>query len=225
MSNYRPVIGRILIGITLGVIAGALAGGIALAAQPDGTPNAQPTATTARVPSRIAATYPALGRALDAGEAQELSAVAPVVARIAGRPESGLVAADTELARRISRIGEDSQYLVPGNEVLCVVSLSAGRATGGGCAPASSVAAVGTTSLTLVSGGYEVSGILPAGTAEVRITDASGNTSSVPANADHAFELFSAVPLLQLVYELPGGGRHVGTLSLPPPPALSPPAG
>jgi hypothetical protein len=101
--------------------------------------------------------------------------------------------------------------------MLCTVSVDAGRPTGGGCAPASSVEAVGTTSVTVLPGGYEVSGILPIGTAEVRITDTTGRTSSVSASVNHAFEFFSAVPLARLVYELPDGDRHVGLLTLPPP--------
>jgi hypothetical protein len=107
-----------------------------------------------------------------------------------------------------------------------MVSVTLGHATGGGCAPASSVETKGTTSLTVVPGGYEVSGILPSGASSVSITNANGQSETIQANEDHAFVYLSAVPLQRLVYALPGGGQHVGALALPPGPgAASPPAG
>ena len=114
---------------------------------------------------------------------------------------------------------------MPGNEVVCLVAISVGHATGGGCAPASSVETNGTTSLTVVPGGYEVSGILPTGTRDVTITTASGDSTVVNANANHAFEFYSAAPLAKLVYSLPGGGQHEGSLELPPPAHAPSPAG
>ncbi len=137
-----------------------------------------------------------------------------------------MAGANSQLARRISDTGEDSEYLVPGREVLCMVSITAGHPSGAGCAPETSIETTGTTSLTVVLGGYEVSGILPIGTGNVRITDASGHTTTVTTNANHAFQYFSPVPLSQLAYGLPGGGEHVGSLALPPPPSSpAPPKG
>jgi hypothetical protein len=145
---------------------------------------------------------------------------------LASQDESNTAQANSGLARRILQVGEDAEYLVPGNEVLCMVSITSGRATGGGCAPASSVETLGTTSLTVVPAGYDLTGVLPKGTTDVTISDATGRTSTVAANANHAFHFFSAAPLTQLVYRLPGGGRHVGSLALSSPPDLpSPPTG
>jgi hypothetical protein len=146
---------------------------------------------------------------------------------LASRDEPAEIAgANSELARRISQDGENAEYVVPGSEVVCMVAISVGHPTGGGCASASSVETTGTTSLTVVPGGYEVSGILPAGTRDVRITNTSQQTTVVAANENHAFEFFSAAPLAKLSYALPSGGVHEGSLELlPPPDAPPPPAG
>ncbi|MGP8241782.1 MAG: hypothetical protein ACLQQB_08480, partial [Solirubrobacteraceae bacterium] len=153
-------------------------------------------------------------------------AVAKVMGTIASEDEAGADGgANSELARRVSQNGENAEYVVPGNEVVCLVAISVGHATGGGCAPASSVESKGTTSLTVVPGGYEVSGILPTGTSEVSITTSSGNTTAVDANANHAFEFYSAAPLAKLVYALPDGGEHEGSLELPAPAHAPSPSG
>lgn len=224
--RIRHIPKRLLVTITLGVIAGGSAAGFALADTSTGNANSQATtaATIKEVPARIAAEFPALRKALDASEAQQLPAVAKIMSMLASQDEPAETGgANSELARRISQVGEDAEYLVPGNEVLCMVSITVGHATGGGCAPASSVERTGTTSLTVVPGGYEVSGILPAGTSDVNITDSSGHTTTVSANADHAFQFFSAAPLARCAYDLPGGGQHVGSLELPPAPDVPPP--
>jgi len=228
MSRIRHTSKRALAAIALGVIAGGSAAGFALAATSSGGASNQATtvATIQQVPPRIAAAFPALQKSLDASEAQQLPAVADVMSVLASRDEPGSTGgANSELARRISQVEEDAEYLVPGNEVLCMVSITAGHATGAGCAPASSIETTGTTSLTVVPGGYEVSGILPAGTSDVRITDAGGHATTVAANANRAFHFFSAAPLARLVYDLPGGAQHVGSLALPSAPGVPQPAG
>jgi hypothetical protein len=173
----------------------------------------------------MVAAFPALGKPLDASEAQQLPAVAEVMGMLAGQDEPNTAGANTELARRISQVGEDAEYLVPGNDVVCLVSITVGQAAGGGCAQASSVEATGTTSLTVVPQGYEVTGILPRGTREVDIVDTGGHRNTVVANANRAFHFVSAVSLAYLVYELPGGGQHVGSLALPSPPDAPAPPG
>ncbi|HWX95244.1 MAG TPA: hypothetical protein VNZ01_00210 [Solirubrobacteraceae bacterium] len=170
------------------------------------------------VTPRMVAAFPALGKPLDASEAQQLPAVAQVMNKLASEDEVNTAGANSALARRISHVGEDAEYLVPGNEVVCMVSIAVGQATGGGCARASSVETAGTTSLTVIPAGYQVTGILPTGTGEVNITDAGGHRTTVVANANRAFRFLSATPLAYLAYELPGGGQHVGSLALPPPP-------
>ncbi len=226
MSRIRHTSKRALAAIALGVIAGGCAAGFAVADTSTGAANNQTTTVAGiqQVPPRIAAAFPALRKALDASEAQQLPEVADVMSILESHDEPGSTGgANSGLARRISQAGEDAEYLVPGNEVLCMVSITVGHATGGGCAPASSIETTGTTSLTVVPGGYEVSGILPSGISDVRITDASGQTTTVAANANRAFQFFSAGPLTKLVYDLPGGGQHVGSLALPPAPGISPP--
>jgi hypothetical protein len=227
MSRIRHASTLAIAAIVLGVIAGGSAGGFALADQSSVEAHTQtsPTATLQRVPPRIAAAFPALGKALDASEAQQLPLVAQVMSVLAGQSEANTGGANSGLARRISLVGEDAEYLVPGNEVLCIVAIATGRARAGGCAPATSLETVGTTSLTVVPGGYELTGILPEGTRQVSVTDAPGETTVVAANANRAFHFFSAARLAELVYDLPGGGRHVGSLALPDPPHLPPPAG
>jgi hypothetical protein len=215
-----------VIATVLGVVAGGSAGGFALAQQSAGNTNSgtATVATIRQVSPRMVAAFPALGKALDATEAQQLPAVAGVMGMLASQREPNTGGANSELARRISQVGEDAEYLVPGNEVLCVVSITVGQPTGGGCAQASSLEAVGTTSLTVVPQGYQVTGILPKGTGEVDIVDASGHRTTVVANANRAFHFLSAMPLARLVYELPGGGQHVGSLALPVPPDAPAPA-
>jgi len=229
MSRIRHTSKRALAAIALGVIAGGSATAFAFADASTGAATNQTTtvASIQQVPPRIAAAFPVLRKALDASEARQLPAVAHVMSILASHDETGSTGqANSELARRISQVGEDAEYLVPGNEVLCMVSITAaGHATGGGCAPASLVETAGTTSLTVVPGGYEVTGILPGATGNVKITDASGQTTTVAANANRAFHFFSAAPLTQLVYDLPGGGQHVGSLMLPPPGVSPPPGG
>jgi hypothetical protein len=227
MSRTSHMSRRALGAVVLGAIAGGSAGGFALADASVGDTSAQATvaARIERVPPRIAAAFPALRQALDASEAQQLPAVTHVMEMLESQDTPKTGEANSELARRISQAGEDAEYLVPGNEVLCMVSIASGRATGGGCAPASSVETVGTTSVTVVPGGYAVTGILPMGTTDVTISDATGRTFTVVANANHAFHFFSAAPLSQLAYGLPVGGRHVGSLALPSPPDLPPPPG
>jgi hypothetical protein len=173
MNRTRHTSRRALTAIVLGMIAGGSAGAFAIAAQSAGDTNNQ-TTTVARiqqVPPGIAAAFPALRKALDASEAQQLPAVAHVIGMLASQDQPHTGGANSELARRISQFGEDAEYLVPGNEVVCVVSIADGHPIGAGCAPASSVETEGTTSLTVVPGGYDVTGILPKGTADVRITD------------------------------------------------------
>jgi hypothetical protein len=228
MIRIRQTSRRALAAIVLGVIAGGSAAAFALADTSTGSAKTQTTAGASiqQVPPQIAAAFPVLRKALDASEAQQLPAVAHVMSILGSQDEpGGTGGANSELARRVSQVGEDAEYLVPGNEVLCMVSITLGRPTGGGCAQASSLEANGTTSLTVVPGGYQVSGLLPNGTSNVRITDASGQTSTVKANANRAFHFFSATPLAQLVYDLPGGGQHVGSLALPPAPDVALPAG
>jgi hypothetical protein len=223
MSRLKHLHSRALTAIVLGVIAGGSAAGFALA--DTSTDTATQTTTVAaiqQVPPSIAAAFPALRKALDSSEAQQLPEVAQVMSILTSRGAlASAGGANSALARRISRAGEDAEYLVPGNAVLCMVSV--GHATGGGCAPQSSVETAGSTSMTVVPGGYEVSGILPRSTSTVSITDASGQTSTVAANANHAFHYFSAAPLARLAYDLPSGGQHVGSLALPPPPDIPPP--
>jgi len=55
-------------------------------------------------------------------------------------------------------------------------------------------------------------------TDDVSITAADGQTTLVAANANHAFEFYSAAPLKRLTYALPNGAQHEGSLELPPPP-------
>jgi hypothetical protein len=226
MTRITHTSKRVSVAIALGVIAAGSAAGFALADTSTGAANNQttPVAIIQQVAPRIADAFPVLRKALDASEAQQLPAVARVMGTLASQDEPGSTGgANSGLARRISQVGEDAEYLVPGDEVLCMVSITVGQATGGGCAPVSSVESAGTTSLTVVPGGYEVSGILPSGTSNVRITDTSGQTTTVAVNANRAFHFFSAVPLARLVYDLPGGGQHVGSLALPPAPDVSPP--
>jgi hypothetical protein len=213
--------------IVLGVVLAGSATAFALADSSTGNTSASVAAPTVKqVPARIAAEFPALGKAIAASEAQQLPAVAKVMGTIASEDEPAEVGgANSELARRVSQDGENAEYVVPGNGVVCMVAISVGHATGGGCAPASSVEAKGTTSLTVVPGGYEVSGILPTGTSDVSITNTSGNTTVVEADANHAFEFYSAAPLAKLVYSLPGGGQHEGSLELPAPPHAPPSPG
>jgi hypothetical protein len=214
----------LLSAIVAAMIAGCCAAGIALA---DASTGAEPSqagsvAAIQQVPARLAATYPALRRAADADEAEQLGAVAAIVGSLVSQDEGAANSgANSQLARKVAQDGEDAEYLVPGNEVLCMVSVTLGRATGGGCAPASSVETKGTTSLTVVPGGYEVSGILPTATSSVTITNARGRSETIAANEDHAFVYLSAVAPQKLAYELPGGGEHVGDLAL----AAAPPAG
>jgi hypothetical protein len=205
----------------------ASAGGFALAdeSRGDANPQTTPPESIQQVPAGIAAAFPALRRALDPSEARQLPAVAQVMSMLASQGGSNAGTANSGLARRISQAGEDAEYLVPGNEVLCIVSITAGRATGGGCAPAPSVEAEGTTSLTVLPGGYELTGILPRGATDASITNALGDTATVAANENRAVHFFSPVPLVRLVCDLPAGGRHVGSLALPPPPHVPPPAG
>jgi hypothetical protein len=217
----RRAVAAVAVGV---ILTGSLA---ALALGDSSSGNASASAPTIKqVPPKLAAEFPALSNAIGASEAQQL----PTVARVMGTLASdGALAASGEansgLARRVSKDGENAEYIVPGNEVVCLVAISVGHATGGGCAPASSVETKGTTSLTVVPGGYEVSGILPTGTSDVAITTASGTSTVVSANANHAFEFFSAAPLAKLVYSLPGGGQHEGSLELPPPIHTPSPAG
>jgi hypothetical protein len=180
-----------------------------------------------QAPPKIAAEFPALRKAIDQSESEQLPTVARVMGTIESRGEAAASAGvNAELARRISEDGESAEYVVPGNEVVCMVAISAAHSAGGGCAPASSVEQDGSTSLTVVPGGYEVSGILPTGTSTVRITSASGQTTVVAADSNHAFEFFSAAPLAKLTYSLPEGGEHEGSLELPPPKdPPAPPAG
>jgi hypothetical protein len=170
-----------------------------------------------QVPAGIAAEFPALAKSISADEAQQLPTVARVMGTLASEGELAEAGgANSALARRVSQDGDNAEYLVPGNEVVCLVAISVGHPTGGGCAPASSVETKGTTSLTVVPGGYEVSGILPTGTSDVTITTTSGTATVVDANANHAFEFYSAAPLSKLAYSLPAGGQHEGSLELPP---------
>jgi hypothetical protein len=212
---HRRVLGAVAAGV---IVMGSLTA-LALGDSSSGDMSAMPAAPTIkRVPARIAAEFPALTKAIGADEAQQLPAVARVMGTLAREGNAaGQGGANSALARRVSQDGENAEYVVPGNEVVCLVAISVGHATGGGCAPAPSVEAKGTTSLTVVPGGYEVSGILPTGTADVTITASNGSATVVDANANHAFEFYSAVPLAKLVYSLPGGGEHEGSLELPPP--------
>jgi hypothetical protein len=229
MRRARNVPKQVLIGIVAAAIGGCCAAGIALADSSTGAAPSQggSVATIQQVPASLAATYPALTRAANASESQQLPAVAKVIATLVSQDEgAGHSGANGQLARKIAQDGEDAEYLVPGNGELCMVSVTLEHATGGGCAPASSVETQGTTSLTVVPSGYEVSGILPTATSSVSITNASGQSETIQANEDHAFVYLSAVPLQKLVYALPGGGQHVGDLELPAPAnAPSPPAG
>jgi hypothetical protein len=213
--------------VTVGVIVTGSLTALALGDSSNGDTSASPAAPTIKqVPPRIAAEFPALAKAIGAGEAQQLPAVARVMGTLASDGELAAGGeANSALARRVSQEGENAEYVVPGNEVVCLVAISVGHATGGGCAPASSVETKGTTSLTVVPGGYEVSGILPTGTSDVTITTTSGSATVVDANANHAFEFYSAVPLAKLVYSLPAGGEHEGSLELPPPAHAPSPAG
>jgi hypothetical protein len=223
----RRIPRRALAAVAVGVILTGSLAALALGDSSSGNASASsPAPTIKQVPPKIAAEFPALANAVGPSEAQQL----PTVARVMGTLASnGALAASGEansgLARRVSQDGENAEYVVPGNEVVCLVAISVGHATGGGCAPASSVETKGTTSLTVVPGGYEVSGILPTGTSDVTITTASGDSTVVSANANHAFEFFSAAPLAKLVYSLPGGGQHEGSLELPPPIHAPSPAG
>jgi hypothetical protein len=224
MNRMRYTSKRALTAIVLGMIAGGSAARFAIADQSAGDTNSQATtvAMIQQVPPRIAAAFPALRKTLDAGEAQQLPEVARVMSVLESKAEANTGGANSELARRISQLGEDAEYLVPGREVLCVVSITAGHPTGGGCALLASVDAFGTTSLTVVPGGYEVTGILPNGTADARITDAGGQTTTVMPNANRAFQFFGTGPLARLAYRLAGGAQHVGSLTLPPPHHLPP---
>lgn|ERR1700691_4619859 len=216
----RHIHRRVLGAVTVGVIVAGSATAFALADSSTGNTSVSAAMPTVEeVPARIAAEFPALGKAIAASEAQQLPAVAKVMGTIASEDEPAVVGgANSELARRVSQAGENAEYVVPGDEVVCMVAISVGHATGGGCAPVSSVEAKGTTSLTVVPGGYEVSGILPKGISNVSITSTSGNTTVVDANANHAFDFYSAAPLAKLVYSLSGGGQHEGSLELPAPP-------
>jgi hypothetical protein len=201
--------------VGLGIAGSATA--IAIADGTAGGTGAGPAVpVVTQVPPRMGAEFPALRNARDASEARELPAVEAAMSRISGTGELGASSgANTELARRISQDGETAEWIVPGNEVLCMVSITMGHATGGGCAPSSSVENTGTTSLTVVAGGYELSGILPSGTNDISITNMGKQTTVVAANPNHAFEFFSATPLEKLSYALPGGGTHEGSLELP----------
>ncbi|MGH2832728.1 MAG: hypothetical protein ACRDK2_08125, partial [Solirubrobacteraceae bacterium] len=217
----------VLASVAVLAIAGS-ATAIALADNTTTGAGAKPSAPAiTEVPPRIGSEYPALSKPRDASEARQLPAVEAVMSRVAERGEQAANSgANTEFARRISQNGESAEYLIPGNEVLCMVSITMNHTTGDGCAPSSSVESTGTTSLTVVPGGYELSGILPTGTTNISITNTSKQTTLVPANPNHAFEFFSATPLQKLSYALPTGGTHEGSLELPPPRnAPPPPAG
>jgi|HubBroStandDraft_6_1064221.scaffolds.fasta_scaffold403456_2 hypothetical protein len=217
---------RVFVTLAAGIIAAGSVTAFALADGSASVGNGAPSTvgTVKQVPARIAAEFPALRKAIDSSEAEQLPAVAKVMGMLASRDEpSETAGANSELARRVSQDGENAEYVVPGNEVVCMVAITVGHPTGGGCASASSVETTGTTSLTVVPGGYEVSGILPAGISDVRITNTSKQTAIVAANANHAFEFFSASPLEKLSYALPSGGEHEGSLELPAPPDAPPP--
>jgi hypothetical protein len=141
---------------------------------------------------------------------------------IAARTQSNAGGANSALARRLWQAADREEYLVPGEQVLCLVSLAAEHPSAGGCAPAASLEAKGTTSLTVIPGGFELTGILPRGVHDVQITDASARSVSIAADADRAFLFLSAVPLARLEYDLPGGARCVASLALPAAPQGGP---
>jgi len=223
----RQIHRRVLGAVTVGVIVTGSLTALALGDSSTGDTSGSPGVPTIKqVPARIAAEFPALAKAVGAGEAQQLPAVARVMSALASEGEMAAHAgANSALARRVSQDGENAEYVVPGNEIVCLVAISVGQATGGGCAPASSVETNGTTSLTVVPGGFEVSGILPTGTSDVTITTTSGSATVVDANANHAFEFYSTAPLAKVVYSLPAGGEHEGSLELPPPAHAPSPTG
>jgi hypothetical protein len=211
---HRRLLGAVAAGV---IVTGSLTA-LALGDSSPGHTSAASVPTIKQAPARIAAEFPALTKAISASEAQQLPAVSSVIGTLASDGELAAAGGvNSTLARRVSQDGENAEYVVPGNEVVCLVTISVGRGTGGGCAPASSVEANGETSITVVPGGYEVSGILPTGTSDVTITNTSGGATVVGANANHAFECYSAAPLAKLVYSLPGGGQHEGSLELPAP--------
>jgi hypothetical protein len=226
MNRVRNASTRIVVVFALGVIAGGVVAWFALPDRSLGAGSsqaAQPATIEQAAPSMVAS-FPALGRPLDLSEAQQLPAVAQVITVLASQREPNTGGANSALARRIWQAAEDAEYLVPGNGVLCMVSIVADRPSGGGCAPASSVEGAGTTSLTVLPAGYVVSAILPRGTNGAVVTDALGRTTTLSADPDRTVHLVSSVPLARLSYDVPGGGQHVGSLELPPSPHAPPPA-
>lgn len=199
----------------------------ALADNTSGSTNAPAsTPPVQQVPARIAAQFPALAEPLTANEEQQLPTISRVMDRLASLDEPNtLDGANAGLARRISQDQDSAEWIVPGDEVVCMVAITAGHSTGAGCAAAKSVESTGTTSLTVVPGGYRVSGILPTGIANAKITNSSGEVTIVTANANHAFQFFSAESLKSISYALPEGGQHEGSLELPPPNMSASPTG
>jgi hypothetical protein len=125
--------------------------------------------------------------------------------------------ANPAFARRIDSSDNSALYLVPGNGTLCHVSIREGRLAGGGCGEASLPEQQGSVGYGIVPGGYEVHGILPAGSGGVQITDANGKTSNVPVTSAGGFVYEAATPPVRLVFNTPAAGEQVRPIELTPP--------
>jgi hypothetical protein len=128
----------------------------------------------------------------------------------------GTVEANPALARAYYRAGGNVGYLVPGdNGNVCTVEIVQGELSRVACGSSSGIATKGTTSTTVVRGGYEVSGLLPRGTRAVSITGADGHTSRVEVDAYGGFDFVGTGSLARVSYTLPDGREEIDSSQFP----------
>jgi len=119
--------------------------------------------------------------------------------------------------------GTYPSWIVPGSTEVCLMhgDLGSGGGSGGICGTIAAFEQRGLAEATETpSGSHVVLGLVPDGNNSVRVTDANGNTETVPV-ANNVYEITGGDPVSATLRSASGSmtTRHLPVISAPPPPS------
>jgi hypothetical protein len=119
----------------------------------------------------------------------------------------------------LARIGfdslDDTIYLVPGSTRICEVEIRPGAGDSLSCGEMAAKERAGFFGYGATPGGWEVDGVLPAGSGNVSVTDSAGRTTTARSSSGGGFSISDTAPLAEARYTTPATGPRVVAIGIP----------
>ncbi len=145
-----------------------------------------------------------------------------VTTAISDLPNAG--GANPLLAREVFRRGLAVGYLVPGSSLVCEVIVVSSRPAQSLCTTTAVAEQKGIVQASVIPGGFELRGVLPASARNITLMDAAGHATALNVNNTEGLDVVESTAPARLDFTASGGPQSVEFLPTPPaPPAPASP--